>query len=130
MIQKADQNIPVNPGDIPQILKEAVISSEDRNFYKHGGVDLRGSARALWVDLRNQQAVQGGSTITQQYVKNAYTDKKRTIVRKVREAILASQLERQYDKDDILFKYLSSRSTWATGRTASGRPPRRTSASR
>jgi penicillin-binding protein 1A len=108
LIQKADQNIPVNPGDIPQILKAAVISSEDRNFYKHGGVDLRGTVRAVWVDLRNRGKVQGGSTITQQYVKNAYVGRQRTIVRKVREAILASQLERQYDKETILFKYLQS----------------------
>ncbi|MBV9255150.1 MAG: penicillin-binding protein, partial [Actinobacteria bacterium] len=107
-IQKADQNIPVDQKDIPQVLKAAVIASEDRNFYKHGGVDLRGSARALWADLRNRSTVQGGSTITQQYVKNAYTNRKRNVTRKVREAILASQLERQYDKDTILFKYLQS----------------------
>jgi penicillin-binding protein 1A len=108
VFERAAQNIPFSPGDVPKILKEAVISSEDKNFYKHGGVDLRGSARAFWVDLRNQQAVQGGSTITQQLVKNTYTNKKRTIARKVQEAILASQLERQYDKDTILFKYLQA----------------------
>ena len=107
-IQKADQNIPVDPKDIPQVLKAAVIASEDRNFYKHGGVDLRGTARALWADLRNRGTVQGGSTITQQYVKNAYTNRKRNVTRKVREAVLASQLERQYDKETILFKYLQS----------------------
>ncbi|HEV7887808.1 MAG TPA: transglycosylase domain-containing protein, partial [Acidimicrobiales bacterium] len=103
-----EQNIPVKQEDIPEILKQAVVSSEDRNFYGHGGVDLRGSLRALLADLRNKGVVQGGSTITQQYVKNAYTDKERTVVRKVREAILASQIDRQFEKDDILFKYLST----------------------
>jgi penicillin-binding protein 1A len=107
VFRKFDQKIPVNRADIPLILKQALISAEDRNFYKHGGVDLRGSFRALWADLRKQGVVQGGSTLTQQYVKNAYTDKDRTITRKVREAILASQLDRQFDKDEILFRYLS-----------------------
>ena len=103
-----EQNIPVRQEDIPELLKQAVVSAEDRNFYSHGGVDVRGSMRALLADLRNQGVVQGGSTITQQYVKNAYTGKERTVIRKVREAILASQLDRQFEKDDILFKYLSS----------------------
>ena len=103
-----EQNIPVKPEDIPQHLKWAVISSEDRSFYKHSGVDLRGSFRALWADVRGGGITQGGSTITQQYVKNVYTDKERTITRKVREAILASQLDRQADKEEILFKYLST----------------------
>jgi penicillin-binding protein 1A len=103
-----EQNVPVKKEDVPEILKQAVISAEDHNFYKHGGVDLRGSLRALWADIRSKGVVQGGSTITQQYVKNAYTGKERTIVRKVREAILASQIDRQFEKDDILFKYLSN----------------------
>ena len=107
VFRKFDQKIDVNRGDIPLHLKQAVISSEDRNFYKHGGVDIRGSFRALWADVRNQSIVQGGSTLTQQYVKNAYTDKDRTITRKVREAILATQLDRQFDKEEILFRYLS-----------------------
>ncbi len=103
-----DQNIPVNASDIPAVLKEAVISMEDRNFYKHGGVDIRGTLRAFVADLRSGSAVQGGSTITQQYVKRAYTGDQRTIVRKLREAVLASQLDRQTSKDEILYRYLSS----------------------
>jgi penicillin-binding protein 1A len=103
-----DLAIPVEQKDIPADLKEAVISIEDRNFYKHGGVDLRGTFRALYADLTKGKAVQGGSTITQQYVKNAYTGSQRTIIRKVREAILASQLDRQTPKDDILYHYLES----------------------
>lgn len=107
VFRKFEQKIPVRREDIPLVLKQAVVSAEDRNFYKHGGIDLRGSVRALWADVRNQELAQGGSTLTQQYVKNAYTDKKRTITRKVREAILASQLDRQFEKEEILFRYLS-----------------------
>jgi penicillin-binding protein 1A len=104
--QKFDVTQPVKQGDIPKILKQAVIAGEDRRFYQHGGVDLRGTLRALWADIRHGETVQGGSTITQQYVKNTYVGSKRSISRKIREAILASQLDRTYSKDEILFKYL------------------------
>jgi penicillin-binding protein 1A len=97
---------PVQPEDIPQVLKDAVISAEDRRFYEHGGIDVKGTFRALWADIRQGGAVQGGSTITQQYVKNAYVGNERSITRKIREAILASQLDRQTEKDTILFNYL------------------------
>ncbi|HEX4863038.1 MAG TPA: biosynthetic peptidoglycan transglycosylase, partial [Acidimicrobiales bacterium] len=106
-LKQFDTNIPVTESEIPQVLKEAVIADEDRNYYHHGGVDLRGMIRALYSDLRNRSPVQGGSTITQQYVKLAFTNQKRTIVRKVREAILASQLARQASKDEILYRYLT-----------------------
>jgi len=97
---------PVQPRDIPTVLKKAVVAAEDRRFYKHGGIDVRGTLRAMWADLRNAKTVQGGSTITQQYVKNAYVGSERSVSRKIREAILASQLDRQMDKDTILFHYL------------------------
>ena len=103
-----EQSIPVLPTDIPLHLKQAVIASEDRNFYQHGGVDVRGSMRALYTDIRGGSVAQGGSTITQQYVKNTYVGKERTLTRKVREAVVASQLDRQVDKDEILFKYLDT----------------------
>ena len=95
VFREFEQNIPVKPADIPDVMRQALIAAEDRQFYSHGGIDLRGTARALWADLRNRGAVQGGSTITQQYVKNAYVGKERTIIRKVREAILASQISPQ-----------------------------------
>ncbi len=101
-----DSTKPVEPADIPEVLKQAVITAEDRRFYEHSGVDVWGTARALWADVRSQQVLQGGSTITQQYVKNAYVGNERSVSRKVREAILASQLDRQVDKDEILFRYL------------------------
>ena len=103
-----EQNTPVKRSDIPEVLKKAVIAAEDKGFYGHGGIDPRGSARALWADLRKKNLAQGGSTITQQYVKNAYVGEERTFVRKIREAILASQLDRQVEKDEILFQYLSN----------------------
>lgn len=106
-LQEFDRNLPVTESEIPQILKEAIISDEDRNFYHHGGVDLRGTVRAIWADIRNEAPVQGGSTITQQYVKLAYTGSQRTLLRKVREAILASQLDREASKDAILYHYMT-----------------------
>ena len=102
-----ETSIPVEPGDIPEHLKQAVIAAEDRSFYSHGGVDVRGTMRALLNDLRNRSAQQGGSTITQQLVKNTVTGSDRSITRKIREAVLASQLDRQVDKEEILFEYLS-----------------------
>jgi penicillin-binding protein 1A len=100
--------IKVEPADIPQVVKDAVVSAEDKHFFDHGGVDIGSTVRALWDDLQNRKAVQGGSTITQQYVKNAFTTGERTIGRKIREAILASQLERTSDKQTILYDYLST----------------------
>ncbi len=97
---------PVAWADIPLILRQAVVAAEDKRFYEHGGVDPRGLLRAFVADVRSTGAVQGGSTITQQYVKNAYVGNERSISRKLREAILASRLDRQVDKDEILFRYL------------------------
>ena len=108
VFKDVEQKIEVHPEDIPPVVKKAVVAAEDRHFYEHGGVDIRGSFRAFWTDVHGGKVTQGGSTITQQYVKNVYTNKRRTLSRKVREAILASQVERQMDKDDILFKYLST----------------------
>ncbi|HWW54081.1 MAG TPA: transglycosylase domain-containing protein, partial [Acidimicrobiales bacterium] len=102
-----EQQIPVNQADIPTVLKQALVASEDRNFYHHGGVDPRGSLRALIRDLQGKP-LQGGSTIAQQYVKTVYTGGKRTLTRKLKEAVLASQLARQVPKDEILFKYLNA----------------------
>ncbi|MGH9284986.1 MAG: transglycosylase domain-containing protein, partial [Acidimicrobiales bacterium] len=103
-----EQNVPVAREDIPLHLKQAVISAEDRSFYSHTGIDIRGSIRALWSDLQGGQIVQGGSTITQQYVKNTYVGKERTLSRKLREAVLARQIDRTVEKDEILFRYLST----------------------
>jgi penicillin-binding protein 1A len=104
-----ETSIPSTPADIPPILKQAVVAAEDRSFYSHGGVDIRGTVRALVSDLRGSGPTQGGSTITQQLVKITTTNgREKSVLRKLREAILASQLDRSMDKDDILFEYISS----------------------
>jgi len=107
VFRQYETSIPVQQKDIPEILKQAVVSIEDKRFYSHGGVDPQGTLRAMWADIRGEP-IQGGSTITQQYVKNAYTGRTRSVARKVREAILASQLDRQAPKDEILYRYLST----------------------
>ena len=91
-------------------MVQAIVAIEDRRFWEHQGVDARGIARALWADVRHQRVVEGGSTITQQYVKNMYVTNARTIARKVREAALAWQLERSPDwpKQRILAEYLNT----------------------
>jgi penicillin-binding protein 1A len=113
--------IPLN--QMPQSLRDAVISAEDQGFYRHSGIDPGGLVRAAWNDLIAHSVVQGGSTITMQLVKNVYaghyeTDPKtgqttyvippRTFTQKVREALLAVKLERTYTKDEILAKYLNT----------------------
>ena len=104
-----ETSIPSTPADIPTILKQAVVAAEDRNFYSHGGVDIRGTLRALVADIRRRGVAQGGSTITQQLVKITTSNgSDRTLLRKLREAILASQLDRSMNKDEILFQYISS----------------------
>jgi penicillin-binding protein 1A len=108
LLRKFDTSIPVKASDIPEVLKQAVVSVEDKRFYSHGGIDPIGALRALWADLRGRQVLQGGSTITQQYVKNVYTSGERTLARKIREAVLASQLDRKVTKDEILYRYLSN----------------------
>jgi len=94
--------------DIAPIMRQAIVSVEDQRFYEHDGVDVRGIARALWQDVRQQGLVEGGSTITQQFVKNAYIRNERTLARKVREAALAWQLEQRWSKDRILTAYLNT----------------------
>ena len=94
--------------DVSAIMRQAIVSVEDQRFYEHNGVDSRGIARALWQDIQSQGVVEGGSTITQQFVKNAYVRNERTIARKVREAALAWQLEQRWPKDRILLAYLNT----------------------
>ncbi len=88
---------------------EAVVAAEDKDFYDHDGVSLRGLARAAWANLTGGEIQQGGSTISQQYVKNAVLqDPSRTVTRKFKEAILAIKLERRFSKKEILGFYLNT----------------------
>jgi penicillin-binding protein 1A len=105
----ADQNRTyVALANIPTVLQKAVISTEDQRFYEHAGVDFIGMLRALWVDIRAGSQVQGGSTITQQYVKQAFVGDERSLKRKLSEAILAYRVEQKYSKDKILEMYLNT----------------------
>jgi penicillin-binding protein 1A len=94
--------------EIAPVMKQAIVAIEDKRFFEHRGVDVRGIVRAVWQDLRNKQVVQGGSTITQQFVKNAYLTSKRSISRKLKEAALAWQLDQVWPKDRILTAYLNT----------------------
>lgn len=102
----AEHRLPVKFDKIPKTVREAFISIEDNRFYEHGGIDYRGTLRALFSNLFGQE-VQGGSTITQQLAKNAFLSQERTISRKIKEAFLAKQLEDKYTKDEILTMYLN-----------------------
>lgn len=94
--------------DIPLDLQNAIIAIEDERFFKHKGIDYQGIIRALIVDIKNGKIVEGGSTITQQLVKNRYLSHEKTITRKVKEAMLAWQIERRLSKKQILEAYLNT----------------------
>ncbi len=108
VLRGEESRVLVKDGQIAPIMKQAIVAVEDKRFYEHNGVDVRGIGRALWQDVRNQGLVEGGSTITQQFVKNAYVRNERTIARKVREAALAWQLEQRWSKQRILTAYLNT----------------------
>jgi penicillin-binding protein 1A len=108
-VLRGDENrVVVDSNDIAARMKLAIVAVEDRRFFEHRGVDGRAIARAFWADIRNKSVVQGGSTITQQFVKNVYVKNQRSIARKLREAALAWQLEQQWSKDKILTQYLNT----------------------
>jgi penicillin-binding protein 1A len=106
----SDQNkILLSSGQVSPNVKNAVVSIEDARFYEHAGVDFQGIGRALVKDILSQSAAQGGSTITEQFVKNALVAQgSRTILQKFREAALAYRLERHWSKDKILTEYLNT----------------------
>ena len=106
-LHRFDTSLPVAREDIPPVLRQAVVAAEDQRFYEHKGVDSRGILRALWADVRGGGYRQGASTITQQYVRLAYTGDRRTLSRKVEEAVLAGRVEAALEKDEILYLYLS-----------------------
>jgi penicillin-binding protein 1B len=97
----------VRVDEVPRALVDAILVAEDGRFYQHWGIDPRAIARALWTDLKEGEWVQGGSTLTQQLVKNFYLTQERTLYRKVVEAIMALMLEARYTKAEILEAYLN-----------------------
>ncbi len=100
-----EDRILVKRQDLPPLLVQTLLTVEDREFYNHHGVSPKAILRALWTDLRAGEVVQGGSTLTQQLVKNFYLSDERTFTRKLREAIMALLLESHYGKDAILEAY-------------------------
>jgi penicillin-binding protein 1A len=98
---------PVPASKIPVVMREAIVAAEDKSFYSNSGIDPIAIARAAWRDITGG-SLEGGSTITQQYVKNVYTGNERTALRKLREASLAIRLERHLSKAEILTRYLNT----------------------
>lgn len=93
--------------DIPKNLRNATVAIEDSRFYSHGGLDARGIARAIWRDVAGGRLSEGGSTITQQLVRNVCLSNAKTFKRKIEEAALAIKVERRLSKDEILELYLN-----------------------
>jgi penicillin-binding protein 1B len=97
----------VAPADVPPLLRGGIKLIEDRRFDEHHGVDYWGMLRATWANLRAGRVVQGGSTLTQQLVKNYFLSDAQTFARKAQEAVMAMRLEAHYSKDQILVAYLN-----------------------
>jgi penicillin-binding protein 1B len=97
----------IAPADVPALLRSGIKLIEDRRFDEHHGVDPRGVMRALWTNLRARRVVQGGSTLTQQLVKNYFLSDEQTFVRKLTEAVMAMRLEAHFSKEEILVAYLN-----------------------
>jgi penicillin-binding protein 1A len=108
VLRGSESRIVVGSEEISPVMKQAIVAVEDRRFWEHQGVDMQGMARAVWADIRSKDFVQGGSTITQQFIKNQYTEQERTVSRKLKEAALSWQLEQRWSKDRILTAYLNT----------------------
>ena len=93
--------------DIPEIYFEALVAVEDRRFYKHNGFDLKGTARAIYNDLKAWDWVEGGSTISQQLAKNMYFPDDHALQRKIAEIFMALKIEREYEKEEVLELYVN-----------------------
>ena len=104
---RQEDRILLQLAEVPPLLVKALIAVEDRNFYNHHGVSPRAIARAMWANLRAGGVVQGGSTLTQQLVKNFFLTSQRSLWRKFNEAVMSLLLELRYDKDEILEAYIN-----------------------
>jgi len=104
---RKEDRILVRLEDVPPLLIKTLLTVEDREFYHHHGISPKAIVRALWADVKAGRIVQGGSTLTQQLVKNFYLSSERRLVRKINEAWMALILEARYSKDEILEAYLN-----------------------
>lgn len=102
-----EDRVPVSLDAVPKVLTDAIIATEDRAFYSHEGISIKGILRALWTDIRSKSMVAGGSTLTQQLVKNFFLTQERTVRRKATEILMAVLLELRYSKQEILEAYLN-----------------------
>ncbi len=108
VFRRFDRTVDVKPDEVPEAVRQAVVAIEDQRFWTHDGIDFEGIGRAARTNLEMGEVAQGGSTITQQYVKNVYLSHEQTIERKVEEALLAIEVEKRMTKEEILFGYLST----------------------
>ena len=102
-----EDRVLVRYADVPPFLVQALVATEDRQFFRHAGIDLRGMARAFLANISAGRLAQGGSTLTQQLVKNFFLTHERTLARKINEVFMALLLERRYSKADILSAYIN-----------------------
>ncbi len=107
-LHAGEDRVVVRASRIPDVMRNAVIAIEDQRFYDHRGVDLRALLRAAYIDATTGRVVEGGSTITQQLVKQIYVGGEESLDRKIREAYLAWQMEHRFTKEQILTKYLNT----------------------
>ncbi|GGI42240.1 glycosyltransferase [Mammaliicoccus stepanovicii] len=108
LVKLEDKDTYVSVEDMPDYTKNAFVAVEDKRFYNHDGVDLRGVSRALAVSLKNGELTQGGSTITQQVVKNYFYTNEAQMTRKIKEMFVAKRVEDKYSKNDILSYYVNN----------------------
>ncbi len=122
-ISKDKNRVPVKFDEISDKMKQATISIEDKNFYKHRGISQVGMIRAI-INITRGGGLQGGSTITQQLIKNVLLDQRQTVTRKIKEVMLATLVEKRYSKDEILEMYLNESpyggNYWGIGSAAKG----------
>jgi penicillin-binding protein 1A len=111
VLRGAESRVRVGYDQISPYMKQAIVATEDKRFFEHRGIDIHGIVRALWADITHQELIEGGSTITQQFIKNTYIRNERSIARKLKEAALAWQLEsgkHRWTKKKILTAYLNT----------------------
>ena len=106
-LYKGERRTSIPLSEIPAYMQNATIAIEDRDFYSHEAISIRGIVRAALANILNRSIVEGGSTITQQLARTMFLTKERSIIRKLRELVLAFRIERQYDKNTIFELYLN-----------------------
>lgn len=108
VLNTGEERMVLTPEQTPEKMKQAIVAIEDDRFYEHSGIDPVGMARAVFSNFTEGKLVEGGSTITQQYIKNAYVSSEPSMQRKLKEALYAFELEQRWTKDRILTDYLNT----------------------